>query len=302
MTNSNSSFGAFASGSIVVGNHIRTSGQGSINLSRRLERFGNRHHSDDQPQSAWDSYVSQGAFGRNGGSVFVGFTAMARHVEVGSRFGDTNVAGYDISVTGSGTAANNRYAMIGFHDSGQVFAPRLNRGTDGGATEIRLDMRVGAPGGTGAWLLSDGRNSTNMTAGQVTSNQAAAGVGDPIVAVAGNAFGQEVDLNGDGIADGVRGINSTGIVSDSFVPYANHYNSVTSGKLVVAAHRGRRESRDQGSAWFGRSSSGAWGRKSGLGAPPRKLWCPSSTERISMCWPRAVSPCRAAPGTRRWEP
>jgi filamentous hemagglutinin family protein len=228
-TNSKSSFGALASGSIVVGNHIRTSGQGSINLLAGWSGSETDIILTKGPQAAWDSYVSQGAFGRNGGSVFVGFSAIARHVEVGSRFGDTNVAGYDISVTGSGTAANNRYAMIGFHDSGQVFAPRLNRGTDGGSTEIRLDMRVGSPSGTGAWLLSDGRNSTNMTPGQVTSNQVAAGVGDPIVAVVGNAFGQEVDLNGDGIADGVRGINSSGIVSDSFVPYANHYNSASSG-------------------------------------------------------------------------
>jgi len=223
-TNSKSSFGAFASGSIVVGNHIRTSGQGSINLIAGWDGAESDVILTNNPQAAWDSYVAQGAFGRNGGSVFVGYSAMGRHVEVGSRFGDTNIAGYDISVTGSGTAANNRYAMIGFHDGGQVFAPRLNRGTDGGATEIRLDMKVGAPGGTGAWLLSDGRNSATFA-----SNQAAAGVGDPIVAVVGNAIGQEVDLNGDGIADGVRGINSTGIVADTFIPYANHYNSVTSG-------------------------------------------------------------------------
>lgn len=228
-TNSNSSFGAFASGSIVVGNHIRTSGRGSVNLLAGWDGGEADVALTSDPQSAWDFYVGQGAFGRNGGSVFVGYSATNRHVEVGSRFGDTNVAGYDISVTGSGSAANNRYAMIGFHDGGQLFAPRLNRGTDGGATEIRLDMRAGDAAGTGAWLLSDGRNSTNMTPGQVTSNQVSAGVGDPIVAVVGNSFGQEVDLNGDGIADGVRGINSTGIVADTFVPYANHYNSVTSG-------------------------------------------------------------------------
>jgi filamentous hemagglutinin family protein len=225
-TNSQSSFGAFASGSIIVNNHIRTSGAGSINLLAGW----NGGESDPQlafdPQSAWDFYVGGGNFGQNGGSVFIGTNAMTRHVEVGSRFGDTNVAGYDVAVSGSNTAANNRYAMIGFRDGGQMFAPRLNRGTAGGAIEIRLDMRVGAPGGTGAWLLSDGRNSTNFTAGQVNTNQPAAGVGDPIVAVAGQ---NEVDLNGDGIVDGVRGINSTGVVVESFIPYASHFNSASSG-------------------------------------------------------------------------
>ena len=225
-TNSLSSFGAFASGSIIVSNHIRTSGAGSVNLLAGWGGLEGDTALQSDPQSAWDFYVGQGKFGNNGGSVFIGSSTMTRHIEVGSRYGDTNVAGFDVRVTGSDTAASNRYAMIGFHDGGQMFAPRLNRGTDGGSTQIRLDMRVGAPEGTGAWLLSDGRNSTNFVAGQVTTNQAAAGVGNPIVAVAGR---NEVDLNGDGIVDGVRGINSTGVVADTFIPYANHFNSATAG-------------------------------------------------------------------------
>ncbi len=220
-TNSLSSFGIFASGSILVGNHIRTSGAGSVNLLAGWGGLESDAALQFDPQSAWDFYVQQGMFGNNGGSVFIGSSNMTRHVEVGSRFGDTNVAGFDVRVTGSDTAASNRYAMIGFHDGGQVFAPRLNRGTDGGAIQIRLDMKVGAPEGTGAWLLSDGRNNATFA-----SNQPTAGVGDPIVAVAGR---NEVDLNGDGIVDGVRGMNSTGVVSETFIPYANHYNSATAG-------------------------------------------------------------------------
>lgn len=220
-TNSQSSFGAFASGSILVNNHIRTSGAGSVNL---LAGWGGSEGDSAlqfDPQSAWDFYVGQGNFGNNGGSVFIGSSTMTRHVEVGSRFGDTNIAGFDVRMTGSDTAASNRYAMIGFHDGGQIFAPRLNRGTDGGTIQIRLDMKVGAPEGTGAWLLSDGKNSTTLA-----SNQAAAGVGNPIVAIAGQ---NEVDLNGDGIMDGVRGVNSTGVVAETFIPYANHFNSATTG-------------------------------------------------------------------------
>jgi hypothetical protein len=131
---------------------------------------------------------------------------------VGSRFGDTNVAGYDVRVSASGTAASNRYAMIGFRDGGQVFAPTLDKGGN-----YRLDMKVGAATGGGAWLLSDGRNTANM---------AAAGVADPIVAVVGRF---EVDVNGDGIMDGVNGINSSGRVTESFIPYANHFNSADTG-------------------------------------------------------------------------
>jgi len=226
-TNSLSSFGAFASGSILVNNHIRTSGAGSINL---IAGWGGSEGDVTlafNPQAAWDSYVSTGSFGNGGGSVFVGSSTMTRHVEVGSRFGDTNIAGFDVRVTGSDTTTTQRFAMIGFRDGGQIFAPALNRGTDGGVgtPEIRLDMRVGAVNGTGAWFLSDGLNA--VTGGVPNANnQNVAGVGDPIVAVAGQ---YEVDINGDGIIDGVRGINSTGPITDTFIPYASHFNSVTSG-------------------------------------------------------------------------
>ena len=219
-TNSLSSFGAFASGSIIVNNHIRTSGAGSIHLlagwggseSDLLLALG--------PQAAWDAYVSEGRFGESGGSIFVGNGSMTRHVVVGSRFGDTNLAGFDIRVTGSDSNSVLQFAQVGFHDAGYVFAPRLNRGGN-----FRLDMKEGAASGNGAWYLSDGLNSTNPAA-----NQAANGYGDPIVGVVGQ---YEVDVNGDGIPDGVRGINSTGLVGvnrdDTFIPYSNHFNSAGSG-------------------------------------------------------------------------
>ncbi|MCB1206100.1 MAG: hypothetical protein KDN18_17700, partial [Verrucomicrobiae bacterium] len=207
-----SSFGAFASGSIIVNNHIRTSGGGSVNLLAGWSGGESDPALALDPQSAWDFYVGQGAFGVNGGSVIIGNSAMNRHVEVGSRYGDTNVAGYDVRVIGSNTNSVLRYSMIGFHDGGQVFGPRLNKGGN-----FRLDMKVGAASGSGAWLLSDGLNGLG---------QAAAGVSDPIVGVAGQ---NEVDVNGDGIMDGVRGINSTGVVAESFIPYANHYNSALTG-------------------------------------------------------------------------
>ncbi len=232
-TNSNASFGAFASGVIVVNNHIRTSGAGSINLlggwsGSEGDFVGGVHTASNlnlsdvgSIQGIWDHYVDAGAFGGIGGSVFVGSTTMTQHVEVGSRFGDTNVAGYEIRVTGSDQNLQGRYAQIGFHDGGQIFAPRLNRGNG-----VALDLSMGA-GVSGAWYLSDGANF---------NSQPANGVGDPIAAVAGMF---EVDIDGDGIVDGVRGINSSGVLGstasgalaagDTFIPYATHYNSNSSG-------------------------------------------------------------------------
>jgi len=219
-TNSLSSFGAFASGSIIVNNHIRTSGGGSINLLAGWDGSESDLLLALGPQAAWDAYVSEGRFGNNGGSVFVGSNLMTRHIVVGSRFGDTNVAGFDVRVSGSDTNSVLRFSQIGFHDAGYVFAPRLSRGGN-----FRLDMKVGAASGSGAWYLSDGLNSTTPA-----NNQDANGYGDPIVGVVGQ---YEVDVNGDGIPDGVRGINSTGLVGaagdETFIPYSNHFNSVSTG-------------------------------------------------------------------------
>lgn len=222
-TNSRASFGAFASGVIVVNNHIRTSGAGSINLlggwTGTEGDFAGASHTptglnlanSGSIQGIWDYYVAAGAFGNAGGSISVGSATMTRHVQVGSRFGDTNLAGFEIKVTGADTNGQGRYAQIGFNDGGQVFAPRLNRGNG-----VVLDLAVGA-GTTGAWYLSDGVNN---------NNQPINGVGNPIAAVAGMF---EVDIDGDGIVDGVRGINSSGALTDTFIPYATHYNSTSSG-------------------------------------------------------------------------
>lgn len=210
-TNSQSSFGAFAGRSIFVETHIRTSGAGSINLLAGWTGSENDAYLAFDPQTAWEHYVSNGQFGQNGGSVLVGYANMARHVVVGSRFGDTNVAGANVVVRGADSESIARWAQIGFHDGGQVFAPRLNRGNG-----VVLDLTDSS----GNWYLSDGENNNGMDA---------AGIGDPIVAVAGNEFGQEVDIDGDGIPDGVRGINSTGVLEDTFIPYSTHYNSVGSG-------------------------------------------------------------------------
>ena len=207
-TNSDGDFGAFAQGSIILENHIRTSGGGSINLIAGWTGAEDDGTLAFDPEGAWDTYVASGSFGEGGGSIFVGNTNMNRHVVVGSRYGDTNLAGFDIRVTGSDTNTIHRFAQVGFHDGGQVFAPRLNNGNG-----ISLDLTDGG----GNWYLSDGLNG---------AGQPLAGTYDPIAGIVGQ---NEVDMNGDGIMDGVRGVNSSGVLNDTFIPYANHFNSSASG-------------------------------------------------------------------------
>lgn len=218
-TNSLSSFGAFAGRSIFVNTHIRTSGAGSINLLAGWTGDETDAALLLAPQDAWDYYVSQGKFGSSGGSIFVGSATMAGHIQVGSRFGDTNVAATNVLVRGSDVNTVNRYAMIGFKDSGQMFGVRNASG--GG---FALDLTNNA---TGELYLHDG--ASRFSSSSPNPATYVNGVGDPIVAVAGNAFGQEKDVNGDGIPDGVMGINSSGVLTDTFIQYSVHFNSDTGG-------------------------------------------------------------------------
>lgn len=207
-TNSNASFAAFASESIRIENHIRTSGAGSINL---IAGWGGTESDgilvnaliNNDPEAAWDFYLDAGQFGQNGGSIVVGDQNSNRHVSVGSRFGNTNLAGAVINIIASDIGSESNWTQIGFSDSGQIFAPRFNR-TDNNAYDFDLNNRT----------LEEDDN--------------------PVVGIAGNEYGQEVDIDGDGIADGVYGINYSGVLDATntetggdatFIPYAIHYNS-----------------------------------------------------------------------------
>ncbi len=165
-TNSDASFGAFAGGNIVIGTHIRTSGAGSINLmagwtgteaqAQALLTGDTFTPGSTTPasgsgpftvQNIFNFYANSGSFGANGGSVVIGSQSMTRHVEVGSRYSDTNVAGYNIAVIASDTSGEQRYAQLGFRDSGAVFSPRRgNLDLDGGALFADNDPLVGIVG------------------------------------------------------------------------------------------------------------------------------------------------------------
>ena len=214
-TNSAADFGALAGGNIFVNTHIRTSGAGSINLISGWTGFesdfetgglfdadynpnagddpgGARFFDDDGalglfgPERVWDYYVENGQFG-SGGSTFIGSASMDNNIEVGSRFGNTNVAAQNLFIIAADTNGESRFTQLGFRDAGQVFAPRADN------------------------------------AGFV---MAATRDGDPVVAIAGQF---EVDVDSDGVADGVQAINSTGVVAGSVIRYANHFNSARAG-------------------------------------------------------------------------
>ncbi len=54
------------------------------------------------------------------GSIFIGNDSMSEQIEVGSRFGDTFVAGHDLIMEADGGDAE-RYVQLGFHDSGYEY-------------------------------------------------------------------------------------------------------------------------------------------------------------------------------------
>ena len=148
--NTDASIGIFAAGDVRFNNHVRTAGAGSVNVIagwtgsegdtqitggatsvpsvtlpvRDVAWAGGAM----EPEELWEFYVTgtaKGSFGE-GGSVYINDAASTHAVEVGSRYGNTNVAADNVFVT-SGQGEND-YAHLGFHDNGRVLP----------ATKIRI--------------------------------------------------------------------------------------------------------------------------------------------------------------------
>jgi len=241
-TNSKASFAAFAGGDIVIENHIRTSGAGSISLiagwggaeddfSAGSIPFGNIYDfpvdglsqsstnpAAATPQQVFDYYVEEGSFAENSGSIYVGNSDMDRHVEVGSRYGDTSLAAFSIFVTAADTNDESRWAQVGFHDSGQIFGQRLDSVNN--AYDLDLDSQ--------ALELDD--NPVVGIAGTNERDIDGDGLVDGVYAV--NAFGVldgTIDHNGDGVLPGTGVGEDAEEANGTFIPYANHYNSARVG-------------------------------------------------------------------------
>jgi filamentous hemagglutinin family protein len=216
-THSDSSFAILASGDIRVLTHIRTSGGGSVNLVSGWTGFEadlqpgglfdpgytasgssfTLNGGAPSPEAVWEHYVESGQFGQNGGDITIG--GLGRHVEVGSRFGNTNVAGANVTVAGFDGNATDSFAILGFHDSGKVFSVTGSNGL----ANAQLDI-----------------NAVSV------DNDVLVGVVDP-------AYFR--DVNGDTVADGVYAINSAGLLDGSagsltpgdptLIPFANHFTT-----------------------------------------------------------------------------
>lgn len=227
-TNSAASFGVLAGGDIRIFTHIRTSGGGSINLisgwsgdEDDLQAGGlfdpgytvsgsafSGAATTPGPESVWEHYVESGQFGQNGGSVLIG-GGVTRAVEVGSRFGNTNVAGASVLVFATDANATDAPVQLGFHDSGQIFSVR-----DG---NIALDPLANA--------TADPRGNLDLNNNTLTTDN------DVLVGIYNPAY--FADVNGDTVPDGVYAINSAGLLDGSagsltpgdptFIPFSNHH-------------------------------------------------------------------------------
>ena len=88
-------------------------------------------------EDRWESYVEAEKFGDQG-SIFIGRADLNRHIEVGSRYGNTNVAANSLVMTTFQGNAEPRWTQLGFHDSGATLLPRA------GGTGVRgLDLHNG---------------------------------------------------------------------------------------------------------------------------------------------------------------
>ena len=131
--NTDASLGIFASGDVRFFNHARTAGAGSVNvIAGWTGAEGDPAILANDPEAAWNYYVNgagAGAFGGgpggSSGNIYINDAGNNRSVEVGSRYGNTNVAGNHVFLSG-GVGGSGRYAILGFSDNGQVFMVNQN--------------------------------------------------------------------------------------------------------------------------------------------------------------------------------
>ena len=209
--NTDASIGIFAAGDVRFLTSVRTAGAGSVNV---IAGWGGSESDPilggggpaplpfgGNPEDAWNYYVSGAGnsgslegFGV-GGNIYINDAGNNRAVEVGSRYGNTNVAGDDVFLTGG--SSSYQHAQIGFRDSGMVFY-------------MNGDFRIG-----------DGTQDGTYDAAANGSLVALVGVNE----VDGGTLGL-------GIASGVWGVqmtDSTGVRTDTFIAYADSYNDARVG-------------------------------------------------------------------------
>ncbi|MDA7922002.1 filamentous hemagglutinin N-terminal domain-containing protein [Verrucomicrobiales bacterium] len=124
-----------AANDVIFNDSVRSAGTGGINivagwdgstgidtpLGGSVETVGSFNMAavlDTMPGAAGEA--ANDAAGNGGGSIFIGnATTLATQVNVGSRYGDTLVAGHDLIMRGDNTT--ERFAQLGFTDNGVEF-------------------------------------------------------------------------------------------------------------------------------------------------------------------------------------
>jgi filamentous hemagglutinin family protein len=85
-------------------------------------------------ERSWKTYVENKEFGDEG-TILIGRADLERHVEVGSRYGNTNLAANTLLMSAAQTNSDQRWTQLGFHDSGVVFVPQA-AGTGGRGVDL----------------------------------------------------------------------------------------------------------------------------------------------------------------------
>ncbi len=179
--NTSADFGLFAEGDITLLTHVRNAGSGSINLAAGWDgTTGFTELSSNDPEGAMAAIFADPTAYGNGtnGSVFINDLGNGRHVEVGSRYGDTNLAARNLLLVGS-SGGTRRHAQLGFRDAGWVYVAsgQIDYG-GGGSNETVLGLQVGEIFGEGytsaafdivaqAGSGTAGVGFTNLVAGSV---------------------------------------------------------------------------------------------------------------------------------------
>ncbi|MEM6885818.1 MAG: filamentous hemagglutinin N-terminal domain-containing protein, partial [Verrucomicrobiota bacterium] len=111
--------------------------------------------------------VAADAFGNNNGSVFIGDGTQTIAIAVGSRFGATNVATYDLNAQGGAVA--DSFAQLGFNANDGDGATSID--TDGAITvAARNDLSFSGGGGfdSSVQLGHGGRDASGNHSGAIT--------------------------------------------------------------------------------------------------------------------------------------
>lgn len=226
-----------ATGNINFNTSVRSAGEGGINVVAGWDGVtGFTGPSDfnmaDVLATMNDGDVSNDAAGLFGASVYLGDVGAQTAVEVGSRWGETNVAARDLFIQGSITR-NRGWAQLGFHDSGAEY--ELGREWNSGRNEWWGSTLGNVQGKDYIALLGGtefGTGDTNVLGHNAFRGAGWGATGDIEVGLSGrldmrggNTYSNSQIGHGSNNAEGVEYKWSSR--SDGTVPNANYYLSST---------------------------------------------------------------------------